>query len=417
VSWNWRRSLLLLLALAGFAELVMRGIVPAHYPGKNDFSDPYVGALLWRQGQNPWDGALMTYTAKKLGVVGSPVIPVYPLTTYVVVAPFSFLTWKWANVLWVTLSVLAACVIPWLLLQIGELNLRTQDKAWLLIGLAMAYPPMHSAIHVANAGVIAVALCFASVLLAKRRQDLAAGIAIAISTGLKPQLGMWVLLFYLLRGRWRVAATAISGLAVLALAAVSRLATRLPEVMATYRADLQYSFRPGGGADFSGIDPMRYHMLNSQVVLWQIVRSRELANLLAFLLLAAALGALAYIVFRKGVSSEPLVLTSLVALSFIATYHRVTDATFFTLVLCWVLSDGSEELRRIKGVVLFCLLLLFLPVHSFIMRLEPHLGPGVMASWPWNLLVMPSFAWLLLIFDGALLMAVAASARPATGRP
>ncbi len=407
-EWNWRRLLLLLLLLAALSELVLNGILPAFHSGKNDFSDPFVGARLWRQGQNPWDGALMNATARRLGIASSPVNPIYPLTTYVLVVPFSFVPWKWANLFWVTLSVLAAGVIPWALLRIGEFRVR-EERAWLLVSLSMAFPPLHRAIHLGNPAVIAVALCLIGIYFAKQNQDVASGIMLAAATGLKPQLGFWILLFYLLRGRWRLAGSALLGLLALAAAALSQLATHLPEVIATYREDLRYSFGVGGSADFSVANPLRFQLVNAQVILWQIVHARGLADVLAFSLFAIGLGALAYAVFRTGVHSEPLVLTALVGLSFVATYHSVTDITFFVLVLCWVLNDSPPGLRRMKGVVLFSFLLLFLPVHSFLVRIEPHLGPGVLASSSWNLLIGPSFIWLLLFFNVVVLAAVAMS--------
>lgn len=87
------RVLLAVVILLMLADFVFRGVVPAFTSSRNDFSDPYVGAWLWRHGKNPYDVALVNATARQLTHSSLVVVPIYPPTAYVLVVPFSFLPW------------------------------------------------------------------------------------------------------------------------------------------------------------------------------------------------------------------------------------------------------------------------------------------------------------------------------------
>jgi hypothetical protein len=402
------RAAVLIIVLLMLGDFVFRGIVPAKTSGKNDFSDPYVGAWLWRHGENPWDSALMSATAKNLNVTSQPLVPIYPLTTYALLTPFSYFSWHRANFLWSFLTVAAACLIPWLLLGIGGFDLHS-NKAWLLIGLAISFPPLHRAVHVGNAAVIAIALCLLGIYFAGAQHDVAAALGLALAAGLKPQLGFWILLFYFFRRCWLVIGCTAVVLIALAVAAISRVAAPLPWLMATYKDDLRYWFGPGGPNDFTAANPLHFQLVNSQVIFWQMLHDSTVANRLAVVLFAAGFAVLVYAATRKQIGSEVLLLTALTGLSFVAFYHSVTDITILLLVLSWALSDSSPGGSLMKRLALFSFFLLFLPVHSFLIRTEAEVGPRVSASRLWNLLIGPSYIWMLLLFNLIILVAAAKS--------
>ena len=404
------RTAVAIIVLLMFGDFVFRGIVPAKSSGKNDFSDPYVGAWLWRHGQNPWDSAAMGVAAQRLSVTAQPLVPIYPLTTYVLIAPFSYFPWHRANLLWSLLTVAAACLIPWLLLGIGGFELR-ENKAWLLVGLAISFPPLHRAVHVGNAAVIAVALCLIAIYFAGEKRDMSSAVTLALATGLKPQLGFWILFFYFLRLRWALVGGAILSLTTLTGIAISRVAASLPTLMTAYKEDLHYWFGPGGPNDFTAANPLHFQLVNVQVIFWQLLHDYTLANVLAIVLFVTGFVVLGYAVARKRIGSETLLLTALIGLSFVAFYHSVTDVTILLLVLSWALSDTSPGARSLKRLALFSLLLLFLPVHSFLIRTEAHVSTGITSSWSWNLLIGPSYVWFLLLLNAALLIAAARSAK------
>jgi hypothetical protein len=111
--------LLIALALGDFA---FRAVIPAYEPERNDFPDPYCASRIWLEGQNPYDVAFATEESVK--IVHSPMslVPVYPPTAYVLVAPLSALPWKLANLLWVLLGVGAVGVMAYVLPGIAGLS-------------------------------------------------------------------------------------------------------------------------------------------------------------------------------------------------------------------------------------------------------------------------------------------------------
>ena len=404
------RMLVGLFVLLMLCDFIVRGIVPSLNSSKNDFSDPFVGSWLWIHGQNPYDGTLVEATARHLTHSMLPVVPIYPLTTYVLVAPFSALPWKWANFAWTTILAAAVGLISWTLVRIARF--KTSDmRAWLLVALVFGFTPLHRAIHAENAAVIAVAPCLLAVHLADESRDLEAGLLLAIATGLKPQLGVWILIFYLIQRRWCLVATGFSGFATLLAVAFARIPLSLRSLFLYYRDDLHYWFGPGGPNDFTAVNPLRFQLVNIQVVFWQWFHAGLAANILAYALFIFGLLVWTWSVMRGRSCPPSLALTALLALSFLSIYHSVTDVGILVLGFCWVLGTADGQLKRTKISVFLLLLGLSLPTHSLLLRLEPHLSYSATSSWWWTGIVAPSFIWNMLLLNLVLIWAIARGSR------
>src|ERR1700758_4434004 len=97
---KFTRIALIVLTVLMLGDLLFRGVVASRDAGKNDFSDLYCAASLWRNGRNPYDSSLATALSIKLTRTHIPIVPVYPTTAYLIVAPLTFFNWKTANVIW-----------------------------------------------------------------------------------------------------------------------------------------------------------------------------------------------------------------------------------------------------------------------------------------------------------------------------
>ena len=210
------RAVMLVIIVLMLGDLVFRGVVPSFTTGKNDFTDPFVASWLWRHGSNPYDVAQATVAGKALTESPMRVVPIYPPTTYMLVAPLTFLSWQWANLVLANPGqTLAVCVMSWCVVAISRHDLR-DNEAWMIVALVLAFASFHTAVHVANISVISTVLCALAVYLASRDSDLWAGILLGLATCLKPHLGIWLFAFYLLRRKWRlVVAGSVSGLLLL----------------------------------------------------------------------------------------------------------------------------------------------------------------------------------------------------------
>ena len=407
------RALMLVIIVVMLGDLVFRGVVPSFSAGKNDFTDPFVAGWLWRHGTNPYEVAQATIAGKQL--TGSPmrVVPIYPPTTYMLVAPLSLLSWKWANLVLAALETIAVCGMALCVLAISRRALR-DDKAWMIIGLILAFASFHTAVHVANISVISAVLCALAVYLASRDGDLWAGVLLGVATCLKPHLGIWLFAFYLLRRKWQlVAAGSVSGLLLLA-GSFARIGLPVNTLLANYQTNLHHWFRSGGENDFSLANPLRFQLANLQVVLDPLL-GYDGAYAVAFVLAALGIGIWIYAVRRNPECSTALALSSLLALTFLPVYHRTYDTGILTLALAWIfdLDSGESDSRQrlMKRIALTLFLLLMLPIQSAAVRAHTYLSPPALRSWWWNFLVAPYTSWTLLAFSAVLLYALFVSPR------
>lgn len=386
---RWLHLLLGLIALLMLADFVFRGIVPAFAGSKNDFSELYVGAWMWRHGQNFYDAPLAHGVGDQVANTEVNIVLIYPPTALVLVAPFTFLPWIWANVLWLILGLAGIAATIALLIRLAALHL-WDDRALLLGTFLLAFDPLHQAFHLGNLALFVVPLCFLGVHFAENGSDFRSGLALGLATALKPQLGIWVLLFYLLQLRKRALVGALVPAAGLAFAFV-RYPVPWRILAASYRDNLSYWFAPGRLYGFTE-GSLPFHVNDTQVIFYQFFHSVRAADVSACFLFSCGLILWVIFVFKAHFRVyPPLALASLWALSFLALYHSVSDATILTLALCWVFRDLKCPLGSGKVATCVLFVLLMLPGHSMLMRMSPHISSGIIESWWWRLFVARYF--------------------------
>ena len=402
------RALMLMIIVLMLGDLILRGVVPSFTEGKNDFTDPYVASWLWCHGTNPYDVVQATVAGKALTESPMRVVPIYPPTTYMLLAPLTLLSWHWANLVLASLETLAVCGMALCVVAISRHTL-WDDEPWVIAALVLAFASFHTSVHVANISVISTVLCALSVYLASRDRDLGAGILLGLAACLKPHLGIWLFMFYLLRRKWRlVASGSLSGTLLLA-AALARIGLPAHALLANYSVNLHHWFRPGGENDFSLANPLRFELANLQVVLDPVL-GYDGAYAVAFGLAALGFGLWIYAVHRNPHCSTALALSSLLALSFLPVYHRVYDTGILTLALAWIFGSDRREWdhrqKQVKGIAFALFLLLLLPIQSVAIRAQSYLSPQAIHSWWWNFVLAPYTSWTLLGFSAVLLYAL-----------
>jgi hypothetical protein len=401
--------LLGIVALLMVSDFLLRAIVPAFKPDKTDFSELYTSAWLWRHGQNFYNSSLVTAMQERLVGASLQVAPIYPPTTFALLSPFTFLPWGWANFVWLLLGlagVAATIFLLWRLRRSRAWDLETMA----LVTFLLSFDPLHQAFHLGNVALLVVPLVFWAILLAQREQDWQAGLAIGIAASLKPQIGVWVLLYYLLRGRKQVFFGALAAGALVA-AILLLQPVALFNAISDYRANLQYWFAPGRPYGFTE-GALPFHVNIIQVILYPLLHSVFASNLIAYSLFVSGVAVWTLMLWRTNFRiPAPLAISSLLALSFLSFYHSVSDATILTLALCWAIPAEHQSWTRIRIVTCVLFLLMMLPGHSALMRLSPHIGASITTAWWWNLFVARYFVWLLLALNVVLLFGLWDSAR------
>lgn len=400
-----KRLLLIGVTILMLSDYVGRGVFEAWSSEKNDFSDPYCGAWLWRHAQNPYDVALATAVNISRARSYVKIVPVYPVTTYVLMVPLSFVPWQIANVVWAILGVAGVFLIAFSLTRLAGYKAGT-DGFWLMVAIVFAFAPLHTAIHVENVVVICLALCTLAVYLASTGKQIGAGAALALSVGLKPQLGIWILLFYLLERKWRLFVTsALVGIGLLGIG-IGRIPLPITGIFRNYTENLHYWFGPGGQNDFTTANPLRFQLINAQVVLYPLLRIALRTNILAWAVWLVGIAVWFWTFLRANRKPDALALASLLTLSIIPFYHRSYDQALTLFALCWCLGDGSECRGRPARFTFLLLLVLLLPGQAALLRTESLLPAWISSSWCWNVMVAPYAVWTVLTLNLVLLYAL-----------
>lgn len=410
------------LVVLAFSEFVLRG--PVRFAEATDFNDlisPYIQTKAWTKGLDPYSPtnlvALWPPEARQFSFLKSDLadgslvmkrgIPTaYPPTTFVLLAPLTWLTWPQAHILWlaVTVLVFGATVVSLLLVAGFQ---RNQKVTYVFIALALALAPFHTGLAAGSIVVVAVGLCAAAVLAEQRRWCISAGLLIGAAVALKPQIGLPLLFFYVLRRRLRVFAIGVISICALASIGILRLAVTHVNWLASYAYDNRILFARGSLGDFTEGNPIRFGLVNLQVLIYAAGEGRNLANLCA-VLIAGILGCMwLYLLLRHRLMDNLLGLSTLLVLSLLPIYHRFYDASLLIFPLAWCLSVLSGPLRRWASIV-FVLLLVFLVPGGTILEELPYtryLGPLQHSRW-WTALVLPHEVWVLLLLSVFLLLAM-----------
>jgi hypothetical protein len=412
---------LILLALAG-SEFLVRGPVRAlrtatHF---NDFLSPYIQAKALRLGLDPYSPQVLL----RLWPADAPhflFLPVevsngtlvanrgfptaYPITAFVLIAPFSVLPWNLAYALWLAVNCVLFALMLGALVSLAGLSYRN-PAAILLIAGTLALAPFHTGLVTANVTLVAVELSVIAIWTVRRNLDFATAALLATATGLKPQIGLCFLLYYLVRRRWRVFGLAMLALACLAAAGLLRLELGHTPWLANYISDNHILLETGVLGNFTDINPTRFGLINLQVALYPLLGGISMTNYVSRVTGAALLFAWLTGMLRRYRSGEYELLdvSAIAVISLLPIYHRFYDATLLVLPLCWVIV--SYRRSRMSAVLTLLLMLPFLVPGGTLLETMEINGriPGMLIhrAW-WEAFVMAHQVWLLLLLSVLLL--------------
>ncbi len=428
---RWQALCLALLILAG-GEFVLRGPVRAIHSASqfNDFLSPYIQADAWRRGLDPYspqtllrlwpaDAAHFQFLPKEVAdgsLIAKRGIPTaYPIPSLVLIAPFTLLPWGSAYALWLTINLALFAVMLWVLVSMAGFSYRDPSAA-LLAACIFALAPFHTGIVTANVALVAVELGVIAVWTARRDHDVMTAILLAASTGLKPQIGLCFLAYYLARRRWRIFGVAVALLAGVVALGLLRLDLGHTPWVTNYLNDNRVLLETGVLANFTPVNPTRFGLINLQVVLYSLARSVRLANYLAMAVGAIFLVVWVIAILRSSSSSELELLdvSAIAVVSLLPVYHRFYDAAVLALPLCWVFLF----FRKSRPAALVALLLMVpfaIPGGTILETLQADgRVPATLAShWWWEGLVMPHQIWALFFLSILLLFEMMARGRMA----
>ena len=390
------------LAVVMMVNYLTGALLPAFKPSNSDFSELYATSWMWRHGQNPYDPALAA--AARQNVVGQsgPIYLVNVPTGLVVAAPFTLLPWGWANFVFLLLGVagIVATILALLRLR-GRVawNLETAS----IVVFLLAFSPLRIAFQWGNVVLLVVPFSVLTILLAKYRRDWVAGLLLGLATCLKPQIGIWIAIYYLLRGRFKIVGPAIAvGVTVSALFFLHPIPLHV--LLSSYRANLEHWFAPGGLYGFTE-GSVSFNLLRTQGIFYRLVHSVAAASWMAYVLFLVFGGLWVVLLwrFREKIPS-PLAVVTLIAISFLAFYHSIPDVALITLAVVDAFPQSLTSWTTLQKWICLLLFIVMLPQRSMFVFLIHHLSAHITQSWWWDLFFTRYMVWLLVALSIALLL-------------
>ena len=394
------QALLCVLLIGSGLVFALRGPVRAiRDTSINDLVSPYAQAVAWVHGVDPYSAdSLLTFWPKQ-GISYHPdphqikdrslllkhgIPRAYPLTCFVILAPFTALSWPLFKSLSVLLTVIFFMAAVRCLISIT----RSRMKAGLALTIsALLLAPFQTGIATCNLAIIAV------------------------------ELGAGLFIYYLVRRNWRTSGTALVATILIACLGVVRLNQAHTEWIANYVTDNRALVSTGVLGDFTDKNPTRFGLVNLQVAVFPVFRNREETNISVLALCSILVAAWFFLMRKPSGSSNSLLPVSVISvLSLIPIYHRFYDAALLIIPISYLLNNLNKKSDKPTLIALASSAFFIVPGGSllYVLRDRGVIPIRLTVQGWWNSLVMAHAAWCLFFLAGTLLylMAMDISRRP-----
>jgi hypothetical protein len=423
------KSLLILLVLLAASEFIVRGPVRfLRAADFNDFISPYIQSKALVEGLDPYSPEVLVrlwpvtgtqrheFLAQDLAdgsLITKHGIPTaYPLTCLLLLTPLALLPWPVAHFAWLVITACLTFALIWSLLAAGGFE-KNDWRAYVFVAFALALAPLHTGFAAGSIVISTVALCGIALAREQRGSEILAGILFGAGVCLKPQIGLPFLAYYLLRRRWRLSGVAAGVVLTTATLAMARLAISGTPWIQNYRIDNRVLLATGILSDFTERNPIRFSLINLQVLCYAILHDRSAANVFSLAISAALFGIWVLLVVRSRSVEALLPVGTVAVLSLFPVYHRLYDAFLLIFPLCWSLREFMGPERKYARVVFLLMLPFLVPGGSALEQLQfrGQIPEAIAHSSYWTCIVMPHQIWLLLLLGLLLLWRMASGWR------
>ena len=427
------KSLLILLVLLAASEFIVRGPVRfLRAADFNDFISPYIQSRAMIEGMDPYSPEILVqlwptegtrrpdFIAKDLAegtlIMKRGIPTAYPLTCLLMLAPLAIMPWPVAHLAWLAINICLILVLIWSLLKWCGFE-RNDWRGYVFVAFSLALAPLNTGVATGSIVIPTVALCGLALSRDQRvDSEIFAGILFGIAVCWKPQIGLPFLAYYLLRKRWRLCGIAFGVVFTAAMLAMGRLAISGTSWLQNYQTDNKILFASGILSDFTERNPMRFSLINLQVLLYAGLHRVFAANLLALAVSAALFGIWVVLVMRTDSLDALLPVSAIVVLSLLPVYHRFYDAVLLIFPIAWSLRDFSLSKKHFARGTFLLTVPFLIPGGSILEQLElrGQIPGAIRWSWYWIRIAMPHQIWLLLLLSVLLLWRMAAGSKRTT---
>lgn len=371
----------IVLLVLSFAVFFWRGPWRAlrGQSGDVDYAVVYAEGRAWIARQNPYDfptissDYLQSGAPRRLRPIRRYTDSVQTPAIFPLAGLMALLPWKVSISVWLVLSC-AMYVLASILLA-GALPHDWPFTRVCVFAIGLSFSPVLAGISTGQPSVLAMALIIIAVAPQMLNRPVLAGIALGIAICLKPQLGVFFLLFMARRRSWRAGLIAVAVPAVATAVSLVPLLASHSHWLTSLMANIKMTSVAGHANDPSPLNPDAWKLLNFETVLTLVVNSRTWATVASMGLVAC--GLVVWWKRSRDIASDDLaryfvLLLCLATLILLPVYHRNYDAGVLMLgvvatVLLW---RNRPTLSIVFGVLLFPFLF---PIPAF---LATHLGPA-----------------------------------------
>jgi len=266
----------------------------------------------------------------------------------------------------------------------------TAPRAHAFVGLVLALSPVSTGVNQGNPSIMAISCVLLSLVTACKKRTLTSAFLIALSIGMKPQIGAPFLLFHLLLRRYRLGLIAVCVVGVILFIAITRLNHIGYMWLQDWICNIQNTTVSGGINDISKANPQRTDAINLAVLTYGMTGSVSFAKVCAAVLLLIT--GCFYLYLFLGIDKQKeewLAASAFAILALFPVYHRFYDASLLIAPLYWYLFSDCVKMRR-EPKLLMVLLPFFFPV-VVLLRVLAAAGAlpfSLDTKWWWNALVM-----------------------------
>jgi Glycosyltransferase family 87 len=410
------RVVLWIFIFLAATEFTIRG--PVRYfqnPSEwNDFSQNYTASKLWLRGKSPANSNNFVALWKEQTWVGLDSADIRthlapPLGGLVVMAPVAAFPWAIAKIIWLLILLTSFAATVWVFAALDG----SQNEARILIFVAvcLAFAPFHTGIANGNTSILVIGLCALAIKAGKEKRDTTAGLLFGFACSIKPQLGAFLVLYYLVRQQWRLFTMAVGCTAGLNFIAVLNLRLRGSAWIQDYLNNARGFVTSNNIDSFASDNPGRFSLINLQVPFFSLTRNSDSANLWAFVVTGFLVCAWIFFVLRRKHELELLSLGTIATIALLPVYHRFYDAGVLVISLCWCIAEATGPSRIIARSGLVLMIPFLFPGSAFLERMTSHdrMPHALTNSRVWESIIMPHETWALVLLCLLLLFALRAN--------
>ncbi|WP_462323587.1 glycosyltransferase family 87 protein [Desulfoplanes sp.] len=365
-----------------------------------DLTGPYLQSFVWIRGCNPYQPA--EYLADKFlknknngkGFNGA----IYPPTTSFLMSPLALFSWSRAKIIWSAISVIIFIITMYLLGNslIKKKYMYKNIKLFLLI--MFLFSPFHTGIALGQLSIVVICFLILTFVFYTNKKIILSSFFLAIAIGLKPQLALFGMLFFVIKKKYPIILISLMFYAVILLCTqmfpVVFHGDHLCSSWSLWIERVFNGYGPTGGDRFLPDDILKFNTVNMHVLISQFVKNNLVIKWLAFALYFLMFACFLLNYKRRTYNNDFVTYSIVMILMLLPVYHRFYDASILILPLSWCIFNYN---LRSKIIILIILLsLFFVPGGTVLILIHPYLSDFIKNSFLWNNFILPHQVWALL---------------------